>query len=78
MILQSYSWAYIWKNKTLIQEDTCIPVFTAALFTIVKTRRNSNNLRYAADIALMAGEEELKSLLMRVKEQRKKAGLKFS
>ena len=53
-------------------------MFTAALFTIVKTRRNSNNLRYAADIALMAGEEELKSLLMRVKEQRKKAGLKFS
>ena len=30
--------------------------------------RNSNNLRYAADIVLMAGEEELKSLLMRLEK----------
>ena len=34
MILQSYFWAYIWKNKTLIQEDTCIPMFTAALLQL--------------------------------------------
>ena len=41
------------------------------------TRRNLNNLRYADDITLMAeSEEELKSLLMKVKEQSEKAGLK--
>ena len=42
-------------------------------------RRNINNLRYAYDITLMAeGEEELKSLLMKVKEKREKSGLKFN
>ena len=41
-------------------------------------RRNINNLRYADDTTLMAeSEEELKSLLMKVKEESKKAGLKF-
>ena len=41
------------------------------------TKRNTNNLRYA-DITLMAErEEELKSLLMRVKEKSEKAGLKL-
>ena len=40
-------------------------------------RRNINNLRYADDISLMAGsKEELKSLLMRVREESEKAGLK--
>ena len=42
-------------------------------------RRNINNLRYADDITLMAeSEEELKSLLMKVKEKSEKAGLKFN
>ena len=42
-------------------------------------KRNINNLRYADDTALMAeSEEELKSLLMTVKEESEKAGLKFS
>ena len=42
-------------------------------------RRNINNLSYAEDTILMAeSEEELKSLLMRVKEESKKAGLKLS
>ena len=42
-------------------------------------RRNINNLRYADDITLMAeSEEELKSLLMKVKEDSDKAGLKFN
>ena len=42
-------------------------------------RRNINNLRYADDITLMAeSEEELKSLLMRLKEESEKAGLKVS
>ena len=40
-------------------------------------RRNINNLRYADDTTLMAeGEEELKSLLMKVKEESEKVGLK--
>ena len=42
-------------------------------------RRNINNLRYADDTTLTAeSEEELKSLLMRVKEESKKAGLKLN
>ena len=41
-------------------------------------RRNINNLRYAVDTTLMAeGKEELKSLLMKMKEESEKAGLKF-
>ena len=41
-------------------------------------RRNINNLRYADDITLMAeSEEELKSLLIKVKEESEKAGLKL-
>ena len=42
-------------------------------------RRNINNLKYADDTTLMAeSEEELKSLLMRVKEQSEEAGLKLN
>ena len=42
-------------------------------------RRNINKLRYADDTTLMAeSEEELKSLLMKVKEESEKAGLKFN
>ena len=42
-------------------------------------RRNINNLRHADDTTLMAeSEEELKSLLMKVKEESEKAGLKFN
>ena len=41
--------------------------------------RNTNNLRYAGDITLMAeSEEELKSLLMKVKEESEKVGLKLT
>ena len=43
------------------------------------TRGNINNLRYADDTTLMAeNKEELKSLLMRVKEESEKIGLKFN
>ena len=43
------------------------------------SRRNINNLRYADDTTLMAeSEEELKSLLMKVKEQSEKVGLKLN
>ena len=42
-------------------------------------RRNNNNLRYADDTTLMAeSEEELKSLLMKVKEESEKVGLKLN
>ena len=42
-------------------------------------RRNTNNLRYADDTTVMIeSKEELKSLLMRVKEESEKAGLKFN
>ena len=41
-------------------------------------RRNINNLRYADDTTLTAESEELKSLLMKVKEESKKVGLKLT
>ena len=41
-------------------------------------RRNINNLRYADDTTLMAESEELKSLLMKVKEDSEKVGLKLN
>ena len=40
--------------------------------------RNSNNLRYANDITLMAESEEVKNLLMKVKEEGDKVGLKLN
>ena len=40
--------------------------------------RNINNLRYADETTLMAESEELKSLLMKVKEESEKAGLKLN
>ena len=49
----------------------------AAQAGIKKARRNINNLRYADDTTLMAeSEEELKGLLMKVKEERGKSWLK--
>jgi len=41
-------------------------------------RRNINNLRYADDTTLMVEREELKNLLMKVKEESEKAGLKLN
>ena len=41
-------------------------------------RRNINNLRYADDTTLMAESEELKSLLMKVKEESENVGLKVN
>ena len=50
-----------------------------ALAGIKNARRNINNLRYADDTNLMAeSKEELKSLLVKVKEESEKAGLKLS
>ena len=44
----------------------------------IKTGRNINNLRYADDTILMAEREELKSFLMKVKEESEKASLKLN
>ena len=41
-------------------------------------RRNTNNLRYADNTTLMAESKELKSLLIQVKEEGEKVGLKFN
>ena len=41
-------------------------------------RRNINNFRYANDTTLMAESEELNSLLLKVKEENEKAGLKLN
>ena len=50
-----------------------------ALAGVKIARRNINNLRYADDITLMAkSEEEIKSLLMKVKEESEKVGLKLN
>ena len=50
-----------------------------ALAGIKIARRNINNLRYADDTTLIAeSEEELKSLLMKVKEESEKVGLKLN
>ena len=42
------------------------------------SKRNINNLRYADDTTLMAESEELKSLLMKMKEESEKVGLKLN
>ena len=60
---------YIMKNAGLDEAQVGIKI----------ARRNINNLRYADDTTLMAeSKEELKSLLIRVKEESEKAGLKFN
>ena len=60
---------YIMQNTELDEAQTGIKI----------ARRNINKLRYADDIILMAeSEEELKSLLMKVKEESEKVGLKFN
>ena len=60
---------YIMKNPGLDEEQVGIKI----------AGRNINNLRYADDTTLMAeSEEELKSLLMKVKEESEKLGLKFN
>ena len=57
------------RNASLYEAQTGIKI----------ARRNINNLRYADDTTLMAeSEEELKSLLMKVKEESEKVGLKLN
>ena len=56
-----------------------MPSWNEGQAEIKSAGRNSNNLRYADDTTLMAeSEEELRSLLMKVKEESEKAGLKLN
>ena len=55
-----------------------MPRLDKAQAEIKIARRNTSDLRYADDNTLMAENKELKSLLMRVKEESGKAGLKLS
>ena len=59
---------YIMRNARLKEAEAGIKI----------AGRNINNLRYADDTILMAKSEELKSLLMKVKEESEKAGLKLN
>ena len=59
---------YIMRNAELEEAQAGIKI----------ARRNIHNLRYADDTTLMAESEELKSLLMKVKEESEKVGLKFN
>ena len=59
---------YIMRNTGLDEAQTGIKI----------ARRNINNLRYADDTTLTAESEELKSLLMKVKEESEKVGLKLN
>ena len=59
---------YIMRNARLDEAQAGIKI----------ARRNINNLRYADDTTLMAENEELKSLLMKLKEESEKAGLKLN
>ena len=58
--------------------NTQVTVLEEAQAGIKIAGRNINNLRYAEDTTLMAESEELKSLLMKVKEESEKAGLKLN
>ena len=59
---------YIMRNPGLEETQARIKI----------ARRNLNNLRYADDTTLMAESEELKSLLMKMKEESEKVGLKLN
>ena len=66
-------------NLTYMQSTSCEMLGCMRQAGIKTARRNINNLRYVDDTTLMAkSEEELKSLLMKVKEVSEKAGLKLN
>ena len=66
--LYSFYAEYIMRNAGLHEAQAGIKI----------AGRSINNLRYADDITLMAESEELKSLLMKVKEESEKVGLKLN
>ena len=71
---------YLYCHPTYLQSTSCEMVdWMEAQAGIKIAGRNINNLRYADDTTLMAeSKEELKSLLMKVKEENKKVGLKLN
>ena len=74
-VLRSSYWKIIGPNYLLKQE---MNLFHVHMYSCI-SGRNINNLRYADDTTLMAeSEEELKSLLTKVKEESEKVGLKLS
>ena len=89
MYYQAVSWALLLSLRNdlscftalcLLAHSLEVPrVLTSQNGLVKDARRNINNLRYADDTTLMAeSEEELKSLLMKVKEESEKVGLKLS
>ena len=67
------------RNSGLDEAQARIKIAGEAQAGIKIARKNINNLRYADDTTLMAeSEEELKSLLMNVKEESAKVGLKVN
>ena len=68
----------IYLKKTITGKHMCTLMFIIALFIIAKTwkiaRRNINNLIYDDTTRMAEREEELKSLLMKVKEESEKVG----
>ena len=86
-----YCWSLAWRilSITLLACESLFNFYAEYIMRIarldeaqtgIKTaRRNSNNFRYADDTTLLAeSEEELKILLMKVKEESEKAGLKLN
>ena len=71
---------YLYCHPTYLQSTSCEMVdWMEAQAGIKIAGRNINNLRYADDTTLMAeSKEELKSLLMKVKEESEEAGLKLN
>ena len=65
-------------GRTLLFEQHAKCQAEEAQAGIKNAGRNVNNLRHADDITLMAESEELKSLLMKVKEESEKVGLKLN
>ena len=73
------SWTARRSNQSILKETIPGCSLEEPQAGIKTAERNINNLRYADDTTLMAeSEEELKSLLMRVKEESEKVGLKLN
>ena len=69
---------FSWAPKSLQMMTAVMKLKDTCSLEIKISGRNINNLRYADDTTLMAESEELKSLLMKVKEQSEKVGLKLN
>ena len=66
------------RNSGLDEAQARIKIAGEAQAGIKIARKNINNLRYADDTTIMAESEELKSLLMKVKKESEKVGLKLN